>query len=383
VERIFISSLARGDMGSIRQAARRAVEALEMYPVMFETGPPSDEGSRRALLDRVASADALLLLLGGEYGEAGGRGMSPTEEEFSQAVETGVPVLALVQDTPREPAQDAFLRRVRGGWEQGRLTADFTDAADVGFAVTRALNAWRRQREGGDVFAGADARALALARGEDPRASTYGAPKLRVAVAPAVGRPLLDAVALRDADLPDDLADAARSSRLAPHSAAINTSVGRESITLALSGGRGGEPIALRVGFDGSAVGEGPVGGDELGLGGSAIMADRARDVIARTLAFAEAVWRRIDQRDEVREVSVTCAVPAAQHKVYALEPIGNSMRMPMSMPDVVVAPDPPLRTRRAELGRVVDRLEAELQRAFAAEGAVHPPPAGRETGWV
>ena len=80
---------------------------------MFASGAASEEGSRRALLDRVASCDAVVLLLGRDYGEAGERGVSPTEEEFDEARERGIPILALVQDTAREPAQDEFLRRVR------------------------------------------------------------------------------------------------------------------------------------------------------------------------------------------------------------------------------------------------------------------------------
>ncbi len=380
MERIFISSPARGETGAIREAARRAVEALDMHPVMFETGAASDDASRRALLDRVASCDAVILLLGAEYGEVGHRGVSPTEEEFNEARERGIPVLALVQNTTREPAQEDFLWRVRGDWEKGRLTADFTNAADVGFAVSKALTAWRRQREGGDAASAADARALELARGET-RGSIYGGSKLRVVVAPALNRPLLDALALRDADLLDDLAGAARSSRLAPQTAAIKAESGRDSITFALGGNRGFEHLVLRVGFDGSVVGEGPVGGDQLAFGGSVVMADRAREVMKRTVTFAEAVWQRIDQRDEVRDVSITCAVPDAEHKVYALEPVGSSLSMPMSMPHVLVAPDPPVRTRRADLPSVLDRPEAELHRAFELERAVHPRAEDRRGG--
>jgi Domain of unknown function (DUF4062) len=73
VERIFLSSLARGEMATIRAAARAAVESLDMRPVMFETQPASAEGSRRALLDQVGTCDSLLLLVGAEYGEPGAR----------------------------------------------------------------------------------------------------------------------------------------------------------------------------------------------------------------------------------------------------------------------------------------------------------------------
>jgi hypothetical protein len=90
---------------AFRQAARDAIDSLGMRPVMFETEPPSAQDSRRALLDRIP-CDALLLILGAEYGEPAARGVSPTEEEFQEAVHHGVPVLAIVQEgVEREPAQ--------------------------------------------------------------------------------------------------------------------------------------------------------------------------------------------------------------------------------------------------------------------------------------
>ena len=64
MERIFVSSLARGGMGAIRQGARDGVESLGMLPVMFETQPASDQNSRQALLDQIRNCDAYLLLLG-------------------------------------------------------------------------------------------------------------------------------------------------------------------------------------------------------------------------------------------------------------------------------------------------------------------------------
>jgi hypothetical protein len=375
--RIFISSLARGDMGAIRQAARAAVESLDMHPVMFESGAAAEESSRRALLDRVASCDALVLLLGAEYGEPGTRGMSPTEEEFDEARERAIPVLALVQKVDREPAQEDFMRRVRGKWDTGRLTADFTGANDVGLAVVKALDEWRRQRSGSEAGPAAQERALQLARGDEQRGSYYGGSKLRVVAVPALDRPLIDAVALGDGSLVEDLSGAARTARLVPQSMGIEPNVGRDSIVLQLSGGRGFEPLALTVGFDGSIVAEGPVGGDELGFGGSVVMSDRARVIMDRAAAFAEAVWQRIDIRDEVRQVFLACAVPEAEHKVYALEPVGSSMSMPMSMPHILVAPDPPLDVRRADLCKpeTLDRLQAVLRRGFEVEGAVHPRP--------
>lgn len=122
VAAVFISSLARGPMAAFREAARDAVDSLGMRPVMFETEPASTQDSRRALLDRIPQRDALLLILGAEYGEAAARGVSPTEEEFQEAVRHGVPVLAIVQEgIEREPARQEFIDGGRGTWEEARL----------------------------------------------------------------------------------------------------------------------------------------------------------------------------------------------------------------------------------------------------------------------
>src|SRR4051812_7855290 len=229
VESIFISSLARGEMGAIRQAARTAVESLGMRPVMFETTGASDQNSRRLLLDRIPKCDALLLLLGAEYGESGERGMSPTEEEFDEAQRAGVPVLALVQEgVDREPAQQAFVQRVRGTWEVGRFAPSFTDASDVMPAVVRTLNERRSAAPSAEHARAAEERALELARGPERQGEMQSGSKLRVVAVPLAARPLLDAVSLSDADaLIDDVIGAARASRLVSNAMAVTGAVDR------------------------------------------------------------------------------------------------------------------------------------------------------------
>lgn len=376
MERIFISSLARGEMAEIRTATRAAVESLDMRPVMFETQPASAEGSRRALFDQVGTSDALLLLVGAEYGEPGERGISPTEEEFQQARDRGIDVLALVQEgIEREPAQEEFLARVRGTWERGNFTANFTGPADVALAAVKTLTAWQRSRAGGDPAPGAVERALELARGPEHSGVMYGGSKLRVVATPVLNTPLIDAVALRS---PDQLlaaaANAARASQLVSHEMGIQTAVDRDRLLLtAQGGGRSGSNLNLVVGFEGSVVGEGEVAGDQMGFGGMMVRADRARDVIERTARFAEEVWQVIDVRDEIRDVLLTAAVPEASQKSWVEEDPGNSMSMSMRMPHVLIAPEQPMRVRRADLDQAdtLDRLHAELRRAFELAGGV------------
>jgi hypothetical protein len=380
MESVFISSLARGEMTAFRQAARDAVESLGMRPVMFETAAASEQDSRRTLLDKVPRCDALLLILGAEYGEPGPRGMSPTEEEFDQAVRNGVPVLAIVQDgVERDAAQQAFLSRVRGAWEDGRFAPTFRDEVDAMRTAVRALNEWRQRAPAGQLREEATSQALELARdGSRPGVMSSGS-LLRVVLVPLTSRPMLDALTLEDSSLVDDLSTRARAAGLITNTMAIDPEIDRnDTIHLRTTQGHGWEQPHMRITRGGAVVAEGPVGGDERGsFSGSLVMADRVTEVIERSATFAESVWTRIDGTDEVRQVLVVVVVPGAQGKVYAVTEVsGNSMRLggSFSMPDLLIAPEQPLLVRREDLGRpdFVAQLRAELRRRFAAEHAVH-----------
>jgi hypothetical protein len=138
MDSVFISSVQTGFEG-VRQAAKLGVEKMDMRPRMAEQAAASPQSPGRALLDRVAQADLFLLLLGQRYGMVGASGRSPTEDEFDEAVRLGKPIIVLRQEGALEPEQEAFLERVRGGWEKGRLYASFAQSADVTPEVMSAL----------------------------------------------------------------------------------------------------------------------------------------------------------------------------------------------------------------------------------------------------
>jgi hypothetical protein len=158
-ETVFISSVIGGFEG-VRQAAREAVESMGMRPLMAEMAGARPQSPQHALL------------LGAHYGDPGASGLSPTEEEFEQAKRRNKPIVILRQDVAMEPAQQEFLARAGGGWEEGILWDRFTDERDVGMKVVRALT---NVRQLGDV------RELALRR-------RCGRPSLRRASSkPATG----------------------------------------------------------------------------------------------------------------------------------------------------------------------------------------------------
>jgi hypothetical protein len=375
VESVFISSLAHGEMAAIRAAAKAAVESLQMRPVMFETAPASRDDSRRALLDELGGCDLLLLLLGAEYGERTERGVSATEDEFKEAASCGIPVIALVQQLTRSPEQDEFVNRVRGTWSEGRFAPTFTGVSDAGFAVVRALNAWRQRGETNAHHAAAVERARGLAMGSGQPGQSHTGAKARVVIAPVLGRPMMDAVMLGETGLGDDLGMCIRTSGLVRHDMALKEKLTAEGIEFEAAESRGYEQLRFVVATDGAILAEGSVSGSGL-LGSSVIEGSKVRRVVEQSCAFALSAWERIDRRDDLREIATTIAIPDASMKVYSDDEFtGNSLSMGnmMGSPAVIVAPDPPRFARREDVGspELVARLVAEIRHAFLLEKRV------------
>jgi uncharacterized protein DUF4062 len=381
VERIFVSSLFRGDMAGISQGVRSAVESLGMYPVMFETQPASDQNSRRALLDRIPTCDAYLLLLGAEYGEPGQSGVSPTEEEFEEALQSGLAILALVQEgVDREPRQQEFVNRVRGTWEEGHFAPGFTNTTDVVTAVVSALNGWRNRAPDAAQRVAAVERVRELARGSDRQGMTPGGAKLRTVAVPLVRRPVLDAVRLTDSATVDAVIAAARTSGLISQSQGVEPSVAADdSIHIKYAPGRGFDQFEVIVGADGAVMAEAPVGGRRdatASLGWMVVMHDRIPEAVFLGLRFTEEVWRALDARGEIDQVLLASAVSGANGKSYSFEEPGNrvSMGSSHSLPDLIVVPAQALLVRRGDptLSDNGTRLQAEIRRRFEAAGAVN-----------
>jgi len=360
-------------MVAIRAETRAAVESLQMRPVMFETTPASRDDSRRALLDELGGCDVVLLLLGAEYGERTERGVSATEDEFNEATGRGIPVIALVQEIPRSPEQDEFVGRVRGTWSEGRFAPTFKDASGVGFAVVRALNAWRQRGVTNEHQAAALERAGRLAVGSGQPGQSHTGAKARVVIVPILGKLIMDAVMLGEPGLGDSLGMSARTSGLVRHDMALKQKLTADGIEFEAADSRGYEHLRFVVATDGAILAEGAVSGSGM-LGSSVIEGPSVRRVVEQSCAFALSTWEQIDRRDDVREVAATVAIPDASMKVYSdVEFTGNSLSMGsmMGSPAVLVSPNPPRVARREDLGspELVEQLVAEVRHAFLLEG--------------
>lgn len=372
VQTVFISSI-QGGFEDVRAAARAGVESFGWRPVMAEAVGAAPASPQRALLDRVAESDVLLLLVGPRYGARQQSGLSATEEEFDEARRRGKPILVLRQEVELEPEQQEFLARATGGWEGGVFYGTFRGASDVGLAVVRGLTNIRDRGARATLEPAAQERAAGLAADARREGFGHGGSIVRVVLVPLLNQPLLQATTLEDRDLPDELAVAARDARLVSQSEGITTDVSAAGIRLDIGERYSGRIVS--VGANGEIVVEVSVAGDDQNFGAMRVVPDRLEQAIRGAIAFADRAWQRVDPRGEVQEVAVTLAIPEAQHKSWGRGRGSNSISMGamFSLPEVAVAPQPARVLRRPDLARdeSVHGLVAEMRRLFVDAGAV------------
>ncbi|MBN8868754.1 MAG: hypothetical protein J0H66_02625 [Solirubrobacterales bacterium] len=154
----------------------------------------------------------------------------------------------------------------------------------------------------------------------------------------------------------------------------LSETVTRDGIEFTAKGeGTWGE-LRFLVASDGSVVAEGMVGGPSSGhFSESVVMAPRLEAFIGSAQEFASRVWGLVDRSHDIRTLQVVVAIPDAQYKSYSEIEIGSSMSMAMSLPNLVVVPDPPLTVDRDQIGtsEITAMLVAEMKREFTDSGAL------------
>jgi Domain of unknown function (DUF4062) len=366
VDAVFISSVVVG-FEDVRDAAAAGIRAAGMHAVRSEELSADPATSRRALLDQVGRSDFYLLLLGQRYGDYRAGEVSPTEEEYTEAVRLGKPIFVLVQQTTLEPRQLEFLDRVRGTWSDGIFYGKFEGAGDVGSAVSVALA--RHQTGVVEDGPAARERSMALASEGDPRGSGSGV-LARVAFVPLRRTVLVDAVDLDEPNLGDELAADVRAAGAVPQSIGIDAEVSGQGIRLSGNGSVGWTTPSATIFVDGAITVTGSVSTDQQ-FGLTSVDPERLREVISRAGAAAKLMLDRIDKRGEIGQLAIAAAVHGASYKGYG-SPSGNSMHVSTSLPDIVCSPAAEI-VPRARLNdpTVARRIEAGIKRIFADAGAV------------
>lgn len=196
--KVFIGSLMSGHFASMREAAAIGIRTLGYELVMAEDFRVSPDCPLVACLDGVRTADAVVLILGSDYGDLQASGKSATHEEYLEAKEVGRPVLAFVEDGANFVGeQAAFVREVRD-WKQGQYTESFSGAEDLRDRVIQGLHRLAialaaAPLDGGELAA--QAKALL------PERSHTGQAQLVVAIAGGPIQQVIRPAALEEQDL--------------------------------------------------------------------------------------------------------------------------------------------------------------------------------------
>lgn len=369
VKTVFISSVIAG-FEEVRGQAATAVEKARMHPILAERHPADPRASRQAMFDAIGDSEYYLLLIGARYGEPDSTGKSPTEDEFEEAVRLSKPALVLVQEgVELESRQREFLDCVRGTWGEGVFYDRFRGAEDVGLGVLAALTA--QVTAGGDDIPGAQERVKALVAPSDRHAGGGSSGiALRAGFTPVREVRLIDALVLEDAELPGRIAEDVRAARLVPQSIGLSPSASAAGIRLTGTDAEDWTTPEVLVKPDGSVLIVTSIRAESNFMG--TIDPQRLAHNIEAAGQLAQSIWQRLDPRGQITQVACTAAIPDAQYKVFGT-PSGNTTTLSMSLPPVVIAPDPPVVVSRGQVREEdhVKRMFAEMRRVFQDAGAV------------
>lgn len=142
--KVFISSVVRG-FEQLRAAAKSAVEALDMKPIMSEHFGARTYSSEHACLTEVDQCDIFVLILGANYGYEPEPGLSVTQQEFRQAVSRRKPILVFIQQTEFDEKQAVFVNEV-SDYKLGFFRVSFSGPQELLMAIIQGLTRMEKSK---------------------------------------------------------------------------------------------------------------------------------------------------------------------------------------------------------------------------------------------
>ena len=127
--RVFVSSVME-QYSECREAARRAIEAVEAEPVMAEDFPSRGASSRNACLDAVASCDVFLMIIGTRGGWRAPSGRLVVEEECDEARRLNKIISAYIQRVERDSDAQTLVEEI-SDYVTGHYRISFSTCTDL------------------------------------------------------------------------------------------------------------------------------------------------------------------------------------------------------------------------------------------------------------
>lgn len=136
--KVFVSSVIRG-YERYRAAAKKAISLLGHVPIVSEEFGARPYSSQQACLTEIDQADAVVLILGVDFGFETPSGESVTQQEFRRAKASGKPILAFLEDVSAEGLQKDFRREV-SDYIDGLFRVTFINENELSDGIVHALS---------------------------------------------------------------------------------------------------------------------------------------------------------------------------------------------------------------------------------------------------
>ena len=360
--RVFVSSIMSGDFPELRDAAGDAIGLLGYEAVRAEDYAASPTSARVACLADVRSVDAMVLILGSEYGSRQASGLSATHEEYREARETSRPVLAFIAEgTQPDVAQTEFIREVQD-WEDGHYTNSFRDADDLKTKVTQGLHQFMLTQAATPVD---EAELARQAKALIPARTHTSRPMLIVAVAGGPAQQVIRPAELEGGPLLHYLQDQAH----AGSDAVLSHSFGTEASVI-------GDAVVLEQRDSGARISLDETGSIVLAQPATSRQDIRRASIpsiieedltkrITLALRFGAQVLDHVDPRQRISHVAIVAALLEAGHLPwrnradYDRNP--HMATMGFSGRDRIEAATSPPTCKRAALSSDTERLSEDL----------------------
>jgi len=356
--KVFISSLIRG-FEPLRDAAARAVSSLGHEVVRAEDFGASPDSPQAACMAGVRESEAVVLILGSEYGYAQASGLSATHEEYREARDAR-PVLAFLEDGMEPgPEQLAFVREVQG-WEKGHYTSSFDGVEDLQAKVVRGLHDFALANASAPLD---EAEVARQSLGLVPQAPSGSGTSLVVSVAGGPARQVLRPAELEDAELHRFLLSEALTGTNSVLSLTVATNTSMDADTVVLRQDDGAFVSLSETG--GVVVAQQALEDNGWQVGIASLIEETVTERISDALRFIGGILDRVDQPRRLSHVAVTAVLlgvgylgwrtkeEQAQNPRTATMGIGSKDR-------VLVQLSPPVR-RRAALAHDTHKLAEDL----------------------
>ncbi len=359
--RVFVSSLMREPFGPLREAACSAITLLGCEPARAEDYAASRSSPRAACLAGVRAADAVVLILGSEYGSCQASGLSATHEEYREAREESLPVLAFVEEgVGPEPQQAEFIREVRD-WERGHYTASFRDAPDLEAKVIQGLHRLVLEQtatppDGAEL----EERARALI----PSHTHNRGPMLVVATVGGPARQVIRPADLESVEMRRYLEDHAHGGADAVLSHAFGTDASVRGDTIILEQRDSGAKVALSE-IGSIVVAQPMTRQDSWHSGLPSIIEEEITESLGRALRFSAHVLDHVDPQSRISHVAVVVALLDAGYLPWRTREEQNrsphAATMGLSGRNRIEATLSPPTRQRAALSSDTQRLSEDL----------------------